>query len=515
VAEGNLNQKKHSLQIENYWKMPVWPLEKKDIETINLYCETGALCKYIGIDITDNKFSENNLFKRKHSSKEYAISADRRRIDFFHKKDEAPTDSWQIQTDKGGITVNKINFQKILLDLLFEMEFANTFEDKNFFQLQKVLQNNRTLDALTWKFSYINELTQLNIEYEQKNNTHDLPHTFKSAEKQWLNVCFLEDYKEVFESRNSIFKSSEEEAELVLFKTQIAGSRRPRSKLFVKKDAHLRNLAASFFLRKYSIFNAFRTLLSPIFILSVPILFLLIPLGDFCLSKMPWGVAKNCVGVSSIGIPVFILLALIIHYFKTDINLFKLLLPRMFLGIMLGWSSLWGGEDFWKSAVTANAPKILMTDTILFVLIFLYVFTDIRNKLFKAKNRIVIGRAMVLVLFAILISFVQGFYVLQFQAEPMLENSGFLNNPKMCSPEDLERIEGEKKDINKISMMLNCEKQKVRKIWGIENFSAPETFMGGNLYYIWCILFSQLLMSILIGIVLQLLWEDRPITEPL
>jgi len=36
-----------------------------------------------------------------------------------------------------------------------------------------------------------------------------------------------------------------------------------------------------------------------------------------------------------------------------------------------------------------------------------------------------------------------------------------------------------------------------------------------SIIYIWSILFSQLVVSILIGIVLQLLWEDRAITEPL
>jgi hypothetical protein len=36
-----------------------------------------------------------------------------------------------------------------------------------------------------------------------------------------------------------------------------------------------------------------------------------------------------------------------------------------------------------------------------------------------------------------------------------------------------------------------------------------------GVYYIWSILFSQLVLSILMGVVLQLLWEDRPITEPL
>jgi hypothetical protein len=54
----------------------------------------------------------------------------------------------------------------------------------------------------------------------------------------------------------------------------------------------------------------------------------------------------------------------------------------------------------------------------------------------------VLKRAGVLVLFAMLISFVQGFYVLQFQAKPMLENSGFLtsDNPKLFDTKNVSEI---------------------------------------------------------------------------
>ena len=38
---------------------------------------------------------------------------------------------------------------------------------------------------------------------------------------------------------------------------------------------------------------------------------------------------------------------------------------------------------------------------------------------------------------------------------------------------------------------------------------------GKEIIYIWSVLLSQALMAIFIGVILQLIWEDRPITEPL
>ncbi len=584
VVEGELNQKRLSSQIENYWKMPLWPLDRsindicsdKDIKGDDgssgsndkgdkfFYLETGSLCKYIGIDIADNTFYKIMRFSSQKDVFNYRNSKGKECIDFFYKEKSRDTDGeweigekWEIQD--GKVITNKINFRKILLDFLFEIEFANTFEDENFFSLQKALKNNRIIDAMIRKLCYLIELNKIcckqpifpngrepssaertegscwlgNIFRALKTKwggtgpsarTHKilLSRRFRRAEKQWLNVCFLEDYKEVFESRNSIFDSPENEAKLVLFKTQIrkGDSCRSRAELFDKNDTHLRNMAASFFLRRYSIFNAFHTLLSPLFVWLIPMLFLLTPLGDFCLGNIGHNNVKSWVGVSSIGMPMVLFFIMIVRYFCTGINLFKLLLPRLFLGILLGWSFFWSSEELWKAAFTAHASQILVVDLCLFALIFLYVFTDIRNKLFNADNKTVIGRTTVLLMFAIVMSFVQGFYVLQFKAKPLLENSGFLKSPQVCeSQEILNKFPDDVPD--DIRILEEAPKQRKRQIWHVKNFSSPAVFESISLfkdiklYYIWSIHFSQLMMAILIGIVFQLLWEDRPITEPL
>ena len=61
---------------------------------------------------------------------------------------------------------------------------------------------------------------------------------------------------------------------------------------------------------------------------------------------------------------------------------------------------------------------------------------------------------------------------------------------------------------------------KVKYFFGkTENYRSVKVFSSwsddAKVLYVWSILFSQLVASILVGIVLQLLWEDRPITEPL
>jgi len=120
----------------------------------------------------------------------------------------------------------------------------------------------------------------------------------------------------------------------------------------------------------------------------------------------------------------------------------------------------------------------------------------------------------------------------------MLENSGFLtsDNPKLVGPNKTSKIKDIKirgirhldsydslsigeithrvKD-NQIEAILGSKHQKKRVLLGIENFSVAKLFTGTKFCYIWSIHLSQFMVSILIGIVLQLLWEDRPITEPL
>ena len=553
VAEGVINQGMLAKKIENYALMPLWPfsddllkgeLGRLRVDPVLLHI--GFFASYYGFEFGEDSFSKINL---PGSSSGIVHIKDNSPLEFEYEKkrkggEETPKDTWTIENKI--IHAERISFSKILLDFLFELDFVNTFEDDNFFHLQPHLQNNLVLDALTKKCRYLSELNKRRSFSQQKRN-EQLPKPFQDDEKAWLNVCRLENYKPVFTSPNSLFDDPETEVKNVCFNARIGDGRKKRKEyLKSKEDAQLKNEICTFFMRKYDIWSAFRVLMPAWAIVLVPFILLAIPLGDYFLAMH----SEKFVGVFSIGLPMAIFFFVFAYHISKGINLFKLLLPRLFLGIMLGWSIFWSTEELWKRALTTHATIALIFDLFLLVIIFMYIFTDISNRMYRKADWRVALKSVNLIVMALVLSFVIGFYVIQFFAKPMIENSGFFESKRLYN------ILPKKAGTNEYAPSAYLEKIRLNEFftekatngewtWDLHDYveyiygkddhkngddSCGESIAGPKHYhrhfiglfgaeagiiYIWSILLSQFVVSILIGVVLQLLWEDRAITEPL
>ncbi len=527
VAEGEINQLMLAKKVEDYAKMPLWPLSDELLkDELKRMCVDPALlhigffASYYGFECNKDRFSEVYL---PGSRSDVIHIEDENRLLFRYGdeqegKDKPNEDRWTLVRENvvEKIKATKINFSKILLDFLFEIDFANTFEDENFFALQPHLQNNLVLDALTKKCRYLSGLNNLRGFSQEKRNQH-LPKPFQDVEKEWLNTCRLESYKPVFVSPNSLFDDPESEVKNICFKATIGEGRKKRKEyLKSKEDARLKNEICTFFMRKYNIWSAFRVLMPEWAILLAPFILLAIPLGDHFLDK-----ESEYVGVFSIGLPMAILLFMFVYHISRGINLFKLLLPRLFLGIMIGWSVFWSTEELWKKALTTNSTMVLVFDAFLLVVIFLFIFTDIANKMYRKIDGRIFLKTLNLMFIALIVSFVMGFYVIQFYAKPMLENSGFLNAEILFdgkAPETslcLDQFFEWENLKPKIKYFVGDGEESAWKNYKKRAIELFRIMGDGHIRYIWSILFSQFVVSILFGIVLQLLWEDRPITEPL
>lgn len=541
VADGELNQQILTKKIENYWKMPLWTPtaagcdsteaaghDRRPFQIDAALCSASFFSNLYGFALETGesggyRFKPKKLFRERENRHVYVSD---KGLEFHYdagKGGDLHIDSWKItkhENSKDEIYSVFIDFRKLLLDFLYELDFATTFEDENFYKLQAVLQNNKLLDALSRRCLYLDKLSNIQTHrFEEKSR--ELPKDFLNAEGAWLNVCFQENYLQEFTSVDSVFDTVEEEVERVLFKAVIGKAKRRRIKCFTRENsevrdraARLRNQAATFFLRRYSLHNAIKTLLPPWGAAIGIFALLLAGSGDFLLSHELH--SSNWTGICGFGIPISTLLFLMFHFWRTGINLFKLIMPRLFLGIMMGWAVFWDSEESWKAAVTGHMGKTVVVDVVLLTIISIYIFTDIRNKLVKIRSRGVLARSVCLLLFAMLISFVQGFYVLQFKAQPILENSGFLNHNNA-------RLLGLKSENNSLVKQYDGRleilgEQKPLRILGFELNNFEKIKIAGlqnYFYYIWSIHLSQFVMAILIGVILQLLWEDRPITEPL
>lgn len=549
VADGELNQQNLSKKVENYWKMPLWSPPFKGFGSelwfhIDSHLTSMSFFSNLyDFDIKAGNQSGFSFVRRKLFRKIFGDKVSRKKensaVDLsdktitFHystsdtKREDA--DVWQI--DNNDISSRFINFRKLLLDFFYELDYTTTFEDENFYKLQPILQNNKLLDALSRKCLYLDELSRIQS-YKFTERPQELPQSFLKAENAWLHVCFQENALQAFISADSVFDIVEEEVKTVLFRASIGKAKRRRIKCFTREDrkvrervARQRNQAATFFLRRYSLGGAIKALM-PQWIFALGIFFIILTgFGDFlCAQLKDEKIISDLIilppaGTFSYLFPVIGLFGLIFNFWFTNINLFKLIMPRLFLGIMMGWAVFWNTEESWKAAVISHWKETLVVNLILFVIIGIYIFTDIRNKLIKTSNKEVIKRAICLLVFAMLISLVQGFYVLQFRAESMLENSGFLE----LSSKNLvgELTYDEEKELygkeNQLVFLqeLDSIKNKDQKRKYLNNFKMVSSINNSHLYYIWSIHLSQFMMAILIGVILQLLWEDRPITEPL
>ncbi len=561
VAEGELNQGRLSQKIEAYWKMPLWkPITKSAgdnnhqffIETSLSHLSYFLTIYGIGVEKDSSK---NDVFVRRliledgspyDNYLQINIKDTGRKLIFaFLNREEGygfdndHNEIWELFEDAEDgnerIKTNYINFRKLFLDFLYDLENSTTFDDENFLLLQPVLQNNKLIFALSKKCRFYHVLTFIDG-YIQGYKMPDLPKEYRTVEKAWLNVCFSEQYREVFISRDSVFLPPEDEVRNVIFNANVIlkDNLLKRNELLTKEDIPLRNQASTFFLRRYLIFDAFDILMSRAWTFTLFLLFAFTPFSDYLLKR--WDACKDIAGTYTAVMPVFMLGAWGWYYYRHRINLFKLILPRLFLGILLGWAAFWGGEDSWKAALIASGPKVIILDLFLLILLYLYIFTDIRNKLVLISDWQVAKRAFWLVFFAMIISLVQGHYVIQFKAKTMIENSGFLETltQGLSETKSISVLKGIKEIREKAKKGLNskeCKKGPVELAdyekhngdfilgWdgltiAVDNYSEIDRSLY-KVRYIWSVLLSQFLMSILIGIILQLIWEDRPITEPL
>lgn len=527
VAGGEINQRTLQRKIEDYSLIPLLQLSQRLIsdESASIHVDPsllqlGYFASYYGFkfDMQTGEFfpvflpgSRTGVIRTLSGGKElrfaYSTSEGGRK--------DAREDEWKVSNEGPpyGIEVSCINFSKILLDFLFEMDFSNTFEDRNYLRLQPVLQNNLLLSSFAKKCRFLFELDKTT---QQNSTDRSLPKPFKDAEKAWLDVCRLDTYRPVFESPHSLFDDPETEVEKTILRARIGkGGRTRLSFLTRKEDAQIRNDLCTFFMRKYCIWTAFRTVLPmwmpPWAVVVFPVVLLLIPFGDYLFSSdyIP-------VGTFSIGIPVLMVAITLIYKWKRGVNLFRLLLPRLFLGIMLGWAIFWSSEELWKRALSSNLKGIILLDLFLLTVIVFYVFTDIDNHLYRRPASDVLWKTCNLTGMALLISLLLGFYVIQFHAVPMIENSGFLGNSRLYEGAPFQ----EAPCLDQFFAAPNL-KPDIKEIWpGRLNYRKlpiqfPPFLQDASLRYIWSILLMQSVVAILVGLVLQLIWEDRPITEPL
>jgi len=158
-------------------------------------------------------------------------------------------------------------------------------------------------------------------------------------------------------------------------------------------------------------------------------------------------------------------------FFRRNYSIyFKLLIPRLLAGILIGYLPLLFAGEIWNTIekIDVFSGFIIIISSLLFC--FYYLFNEVKNIL--SDSRIAFTRALRIFLIGILESFSLGIIILDLIAKPFIES---LDN-----------------------------KLELHFIYGL---------FGGHIYPKILLIFFPL--ALFIGIFVQIIWEDKPITHPL
>ncbi len=530
IAEGPVNQGALARKMENYRRMPLWPTSR-DItdEHESLYVDPfllrpGYFVDYYGFEKENNEFVKRDLPGSENNRVEIMEG---RRLTIKYNDEPFGVDVWEIDED-GIIQAGKINFTKIFFDFLFELEFTDTFEGENVSRILPLLQNNLVFDSLCKKCRYLTELNKLR-DISHKTAAPELPKPFLDVEKEWLNVCRLKYYHSVFDSPDSLFKDPEAAVSDAMFNARVGARRKPRIEYLKKKeDARFKNEISAFFLSKYNIWNAFRVLIPGWGLFFFPLIALFIPLGDFLLSDAG-GVYP--VGFSTMGVPVLVVGFMLYTYKRDGVNLFKLFLPRLIIGVVAGCVAFWSVEGLLKAALNWKSGVFFFV--FMMAIFFVYIFSEIGDRtsdLSQAKARDVFIKTIVFIAASLLISFVMGFYVIQFYTGMQGLKQDFFKDKSLYEtppsdkvvPISIDEFFSEKKIIeNKPPEKWELKDDVKYFISKKKNYNSIEIMLPMSserfchIRYLWSIHFFQMVFSILVGVVFQMIKEDKPITSPL
>ncbi len=527
----------------------------------------------MNLAVKDNlSFTLRKVYQDDYKIKQKQIKLTKNKAQAYWNLDIFHHDAFNHQED--DIT---LSLRNLLLDFLFDMEHSSVFEASPSYEIAEVhLKENFFLSAIAAKASYyylrkMYEIADKKGGADNSSEKRIYAFQMKDAEIQWLNTIRDVRARELFGEGCGWFKTVEEEYKPVLFNFEgrkwrrhlypitpknhdnsIDGAkknflRRVKAKLRNEKPQYgneedIENLrilreSARWFLRRYDPRSGMKALWqykkcknneARIIIFGVAVLIL------FFLIGLNWGalIKENQVWPSIFVYALisicFLPLAIIVVFRKLSVILtvFGILMPRLIMATASAWLVFISTEELWKVSLdqTLNLTD-LMPAILLLVPVVVFMAIEIRNIATEISGCQLAARLTSVLLIGFLYSVIIGAFFIGVGGEKMLTRSGYLSEAvQSFSKSDKFEITGQLKEAVQQNKKLtdsalyerlkdvryNLFGHKINLKYEIPFFSKEKTldFFPGMLLY-------RAIFALFFGIFIQLIFEDKPITEPL
>lgn len=219
---------------------------------------------------------------------------------------------------------------------------------------------------------------------------------------------------------------------------------------------------------------------------------------------------------------VSLFLASSIYCIFLRVNILRLFLPRVLMGVIIGWLGFLATEELWKYTLFLSLMSIVIVGAVVAFIVWFCIYTEIYNKV--KKNREAALRAAIIFVLGVIESLLIGLLACTAMGKPMIENSGILTksyidnhmselgvkfNPPTSQIESDHESNSEHYPIDVLSEIPFYGDLRLLHRLKFTKFVKYEFRVYPS------ILFVRSIFALFVGITLQLLWEDKPVTEPL
>ena len=504
----------------------------------------------------------------------YIYRPDKDRSDSYRK--ECKTNSYgegykKLFPHKNSADKENLSFplRDLFLDFLFDLEHSDLFKNSPGYEIIiENLENSQFISSILNKSRYYFNRKIYKEKNERQDSTASLNlQNLLHSEKRWLKT--IRDPKSIdFFSSSKWFSSVEEEYKNVLFANDI-----DRNKLYKKGPAtcisetefnnkkqekggdknnfEILTDSMIWFLKRYSMCQAYKVLYSvfPALCNHITVLYLSVVVIEFILIIfiLPHGLSGVEVFVLLLcAVPVitkaFLCLRLLLYSFTGfAVSISSLLLPRLIMAIFSSWLIFSYNDDIFK--ISLSASFVIDIEFLFMLSLFFVMFVFISIELKKLAPDITLAqtipRILVVLLYGTSISILIGLLITQITAEPMITGGGYLksfykdeiyslsngeyklNNPyKINATNTLQLNESHPQSAFETKIDNACAEVLFTNLESIEfdcllSHRILVTFWNKKFIFMPALIFFRATLALFVGICIQLIFEEKAITEPI
>ena len=438
---------------------------------------------------------------------------------------------------------NNLSFRRLILDFLYDLEHSRVFyASPHIEEIEVRLRENFFFSAIAAKTAYY-----FYREHYLKTDDHEeallFGYNLKESEITWLNILRDERATETFWHEDWL-NEVEDEYKNVMF-DEIFNRSDWREDINPngcdekndKQNIRVLRETARWFLRRYDIFSGVKAIFQykeyrkkwiiPLFILSF-IFFPMLMMNFIDEPKEIGALTVNAVVYTLAGFIPFLLLLLGFLYQKMFLPVASAMLPRLMMATASAWLLFTTTEELWKMSFDM---KIFENNWVIVLLVpvILFMSIEIKNQAPDIKLRDVLLRIGYIISIGFIYSILIGMFFIHFTGEKMLNRSGYFeefyassdlntsfqpSSTLFCAFRDdsskviangYKWLSDVKYELNGYPMQL---KYDIPVFFWREGEKATMSFLPGLLLF-------RSIFALFIGIFVQLIFEDKPITEPL